>query len=406
VLDDGVRRVALVSLDLIGIDHDDVQVCRAAVARVISVDYVLIAATHTHNAPDIIGAWAPLPFPYERPYVAQVAQAVATAVAEAANRAVPATIRVAAGDSGNPPLVHDTRPPRLLDDRLTVWQARAKSDGHTIATVVHLASHCITIPAVNFDISSDFPDSMRRALEEGFETSRASLRGYGGVALFFNGALGGRLTPAGVRVDLAPPGTPVAFRRAAGYGRQVALRAAYLLETNGHDLAEPLSISVAARTCTLPLDNALLAILLGLQVLKRPAVAGGVRTEVAIVRVGPLAFFAVPGMMFPELAREVSNLREDSDESAKEVPVVFGADEPNAPLEGPLETLAGDALFIPIGLANDLVGNIIPRRQWDTRPPFIGGGWLPPYGEIVSPGVRTAAVLLEAFQSLETKTER
>jgi hypothetical protein len=53
-----------------------------------------------------------------------------------------------------------------------------------------------------------------------------------------------------------------------------------------------------------------------------------------------------------------------------------------------------------IGLANDEVGYIIPKRQWDAKAPFCYGLKKSQYGEINSLGPDTAPFLCAAFQEL------
>jgi hypothetical protein len=53
-----------------------------------------------------------------------------------------------------------------------------------------------------------------------------------------------------------------------------------------------------------------------------------------------------------------------------------------------------------IGLANDEIGYIIPKRQWDEKPPFCYGRTKTQYGEVNSCGPETAPLLLKAFREL------
>ena len=48
-------------------------------------------------------------------------------------------------------------------------------------------------------------------------------------------------------------------------------------------------------------------------------------------------------------------------------------------------------------LANDELGYIIPRRQWDARSPFAYGRDESQYGEVNSCGVSVAATLMESL---------
>jgi len=53
-------------------------------------------------------------------------------------------------------------------------------------------------------------------------------------------------------------------------------------------------------------------------------------------------------------------------------------------------------------LANDEVGYIIPRSQWDTKPPFTYGQQKAPYGEVNSGGAEVGPVLhREALEALK-----
>jgi hypothetical protein len=53
-----------------------------------------------------------------------------------------------------------------------------------------------------------------------------------------------------------------------------------------------------------------------------------------------------------------------------------------------------------VGLANDEVGYIIPKRQWDEKPPYCYGRSKPQYGEENSVGPDAAPVLCNAFRDL------
>jgi hypothetical protein len=50
-----------------------------------------------------------------------------------------------------------------------------------------------------------------------------------------------------------------------------------------------------------------------------------------------------------------------------------------------------------IGLANDEVGYIIPKRQWDDTQPYCYGSARSQYGEINSCGPETAPILMKAM---------
>jgi hypothetical protein len=59
----------------------------------------------------------------------------------------------------------------------------------------------------------------------------------------------------------------------------------------------------------------------------------------------------------------------------------------------------GDTKFI-FGLANDEIGYIIPKSEWDQEPPYLYGSEKPPYGEINSVGPTAASTIHDALQEL------
>jgi len=77
-----------------------------------------------------------------------------------------------------------------------------------------------------------------------------------------------------------------------------------------------------------------------------------------------------------------------------------GADFPDASIEPAIyKQLAGPHRML-IGLANDEIGYIIPKRQWDEKPPFCYGRKQAQYGESNSVGPDAAPILCEAFKKL------
>ena len=94
----------------------------------------------------------------------------------------------------------------------------------------------------------------------------------------------------------------------------------------------------------------------------------------------------VPGELYPEIA--VGGVESPA-----------GADFPGDPLERPpLRELLARAsrpggLTGIVGLANDEVGYIVPRTQWDRRAPFTYGLARAPYGEVNSLGPDAAPAI-------------
>src|SRR5207245_3103410 len=100
-----------------------------------------------------------------------------------------------------------------------------------------------------------------------------------------------------------------------------------------------------------------------------------IRTEIGYLRLGDLEVAAIPGEIYPELVLDKVVATAEP-----------GADFPDAPIEPALYKQLKGPYRMLIGLANDEIGYIIPKRQWDEKPPFCYGLKKAPYGEINSLG--------------------
>jgi hypothetical protein len=114
-----------------------------------------------------------------------------------------------------------------------------------------------------------------------------------------------------------------------------------------------------------------------------------IRTEVARLRLGDLEVACIPGEIYPELV--LDKVQDPPDP---------GADFPDAPVEPAVyKQLRGPHRML-VGLANDEIGYIIPKRQWDEKPPFCYGRKKAQYGEMNSVGPEAAPILCQAFKEL------
>jgi hypothetical protein len=65
------------------------------------------------------------------------------------------------------------------------------------------------------------------------------------------------------------------------------------------------------------------------------------------------------------------------------------------------EAMGGKVRFV-IGLANDEIGYLIPKSEWDVSRPFLYGAERSPYGEINSTGPDAARIIhREAIHHIE-----
>jgi len=111
-----------------------------------------------------------------------------------------------------------------------------------------------------------------------------------------------------------------------------------------------------------------------------------IETEVACVQLGELSLAAIPGELYPELV--YGKFQEPAD---------VGADFPDAELEPTMVGILGNRKWMLFGLANDEVGYLLPKRQWDSKQPFAYGRKNSQYGEANSCGPDAAAVVMKGF---------
>lgn len=396
VLDDGYARVGIVALDAIGFFHDDVVRVRRRLAAEWKLQYVMVCATHNHSTPDLMGLWGPHPLRtgVDAGYKEQVIAACVAALGHALTNLQPA--RMAAHDIASPSqnLVTDTRPPRVFDPDLRVLHFRSATNETTLGTIVGWANHPETPWSRNTEITSDFCGYLRDALERGVTLDGKTLaRGVGGIHLYVNGAIGGLMTTSpGIIVRdpyLAQDFQKPSHEKARAVGHQLAARILPRLADPAVILADRAPITVRARTIEAPLANNLYLAAGFLGVLDRGYVRWRtLRTEVALLTLGDASIACVPGELYPEIAN--GGIENPS-----------GADFPGKPAEVPplRELMPGRVKFL-FGLANDELGYLIPKTQWDRQPPYAYDAKHAPYGEINSCGPEVASRIHAALAEL------
>lgn len=395
VFKDGERKIALVSVDLVGFSHPNVLQVRQQLA---GFTYVLVSSTHNHEGPDTIGLWGPNPFTngVDPDYLRLVERRIVDAV-----RAAEATVRPVRARLGTekaPELLHDSRLPIVKHDELVTLSFTPVGANRLAGLIVQWNNHPETLDDKNTLVSADYVGATVEYLREK----------HGCPVVYLTGTVGGLMTSLKVEVKdtqgkSLEDGT---VEKTVRYGRLVGEAADRALHAAGPVRLTPMT--VRSREIFLPLHNKLYALARQTGVLDRQAylwtgsldkaepVAAKVidkplciKTEVAWLRLGELDIAAIPGEIYPELV--LSKVQD---------PVDPGADYPEAAVEpGIYQQLRGPYRMI-IGLANDEIGYIIPKRQWDEKPPFCYGLKKAQYGEINSLGPETAPLLCRAFQEL------
>jgi hypothetical protein len=391
VLRSGQRKIALVSVDSIGLQYPSVLRVRGELKE---FAYVLVASTHSHASPDVIGVWGPSPAVsgVVPDYVRLVETKIVDAVRQADAAVEPVRAEYATADDES--LLSDYRLPEIYDSVLRVLRFVRLTDGKPHGLLVQWNSHGVE-PRKNLLVSRDFMGVTVEILE----------KRHGCAVVYFQGAIGGLM------------GTPdKRFRDEKGELIRDGFTTMRLCGEAIADLADralrrpqPISLTpleVFARPIMVPLDNPRFRAARAAGVLTRPIFAwtGGrdrkgdeiapgktdgeqaMETEVAYLRLGELDVAAIPGELYPELV--VGKFQEPADPAA---------DFPHAPLEKPVLKILRSSKLLILGLANDEIGYIVPKRQWDVAPPFAYGRSSAQYGEGNSLGPETARMLTEAL---------
>jgi hypothetical protein len=409
VLAEGDTRIAICCVDLIGLQHPQVQAIRQ---RLPGFRYVMVSSTHNHEGPDVIGIWGRGPFHrgVNDEYVEFVVDRVVQSVKQAAENLAP--VSAAFGTADDETLLSDSRLPVVKDGVIRAVRLNHATSGEAAGLIVQWNSHPESLGPRNKLITADFP----------WATVAALAGKYNCPVVYLSGAVGGLMSnPSGRIFDDAdkelPDGT---FEYAQAYGRAVARLAEQAINA-----AEPVQltpISVSAKNVAIPVQNWLYRAARSFGVMKRQAFVwtgdaqsqgdpmtrenadqeSAIGSEVACLRLGELFLACIPGELYPELV--YGKFQE---------PAEPNADFATAPLEPTIASLFGKRKWMLIGLANDEVGYIIPKRQWDKSPPYAYGREGGQYGEVNSCSPEVAPIVMGTlhdciaeFPATPTATER
>jgi hypothetical protein len=376
IFDDGNARVAMVSLDAIGFFHDQVIDIRERLPQELGIDYCIVASTHVHESPDLMGIWGESMFKsgvnenYMELVISQAVESVKKAVADLE----PVSLHFSKDEKSALPLVKDTRKPIVPDPGMYIIQAK-RTDGSSKGTLISWANHPETLWSKNLLISSDFPHYFR----EGVESK------VGGTCVYFNGAVGGLLcTHPSIAIKDPITGKEIfepSYEKTEALGSTLASIAANAIQNSTDSISEA-AINLQAKTLVLPFKNSMFRIAAMIGLMDRGMTGRWkVRTEMAALQIGPASILTIPGEIYPELINGgiVAPEGQDFDMEPLEIP--------------PLRSeMPGKFKFV-FGLANDEIGYIIPKSEWDNEEPWLWNSKSDFYGEENSAGPETGPIL-------------
>ena len=392
VLSYGGDKVAIASVDLIGLQNDVVLRIREQLA---GFRHVTVASTHNHEGPDVIGIWGPTPIQrgVSEDYLKLVIQQVVAAIRLAEKNAVPAT--AAFGTAEDDSLLDDSRKPLAKDGALRTLKF-STAEGRTAGLLVQWNCHPESLGSRNTLITADFPWATVQWLKKQHDCP----------VVYISGAVGGLMGPPDNRIrdsegKILGDGD---FEYARLLGEEVGKLADKAIAAAAPIRLTP--FNVAAKRIAVPVSNRIYRLGRQTGVLKRegriwlgepekfgevvvdakPGSELAIVSEVSCLRLGELSIVNLPGELYPELV--YGKFQEPADPAA---------DFPEAPLEPTVAELMPTDKWLLFGLASDELGYIIPKRQWDEQSPFCYDRPKSQYGEINSCGPETAPVLMQAL---------
>jgi hypothetical protein len=482
VLEKGDLRIAVVTVDTVGFFYNDAERAEALLDPSLGIDQLVVTATHTHEAPDTMGRWGPGSLGSDLPtdtgvvpeWQAEIHQAIADVVTEAAGNLIEVDAWATQVNTGNDEFAaRDSRDPYVFNDLITaIHFVRAGTDrtdsNNTIGTMINWHSHPEALGGDNPYMTSDFAHYTRQYIEEGFAAEGSGTDGrvfeawdgYGGVAMYISGSVGGLMTPlsrtAVDRNGNAYPDDGWGKARALGERLADAMFTAFATECDVEP-GEPrvgcaalldTSLAFAEVEFFLDVESVQIqaaAISLGLfdrEIYNWRAIDGTRRgtypkvlTNVTQIRLGELAFQTFPGEVFPEVVLGgysydnvrgnviVGNpTRRDCDDDGigasggapgTGFPCIVRPDNPNPPDLTRADTgdyvwdRVGSEFFVILGLGNDELGYLIPPYDFKVDPNLgalveVEGDH---YEETVSPGEFAVDVINDRIDALNALLE-
>ncbi len=384
-LDDNSGRggIALIAVDCIGLLNFDVNKVKELLGdfkRISGCRAINIMSTHDHAGIDTMGLWGKLPRTgRNKRYMREVVY-----------KGIVTAVKLAYGDRREGDLMlgrtigegiqHDIRLPEVFSKVIT--RARfVPRDGKRCIHLINFAAHAETMDFHNSQMSADWPGFLCRKI---FSETR------GDETVFFNGAIGGMITP----VEKGKNNVETTIIA----GESVAEAA---LSIGDEEKLSP-RISILRQEFYVPIYNTVLAAagLLRIVPSKRYCTGEGalglsLKTEMNYLDIGgKLQILMLPGELFPELAYGGYLPEEQAGN---------GSPDKNPKT---LTEIAENPDLVIFGLANDEIGYILPPNDYclNLKKPFLEDYYEESgrkhYEETNSTGIETAGRIADTFTGM------
>jgi hypothetical protein len=285
VLEEGGVRVAIVQTDFLGFPSILGDRVRAKV-KDIPAENILIAATHTHSAPDCYGfVQNPADFADNLKSLEIVVARAAEAINEAASNLKAGTYRMATG-AAKGKIAYNYYAEQLYDPRCSVIQT-FDGEGKVVATLVNYAIHPEVIGNDQGILSPDLVGPLYdRIVEKG-----------GGVGIFMNGAQGGMVTADNRLPDKKEARS---WNECVRIGNLLADEALRIVgEAPKRDTA---NLFITSKIVKFPVESPLLLAVMKMSPLKYPTQSdNSVTSRINLINFGDAQILTIPGEALPNI---------------------------------------------------------------------------------------------------------
>jgi len=355
-LDDNTGRggIAIAVIDCIGLSSSDIRKIRdrlSTFSEETGARNIHVISTHTHAGIDTLGLWGPMgQSGRSASYMQLIEDRTVLAVETAYENRQDGRVLYGSAETGQ--LQRDSRPPYVYDSRLYSLRF-VPEDGSEGIRIINYAAHPEALRSENRSLSADFPAYLAAKIKG--ET--------GDSTVFIPGALGGLIMTERLK-DKHGMEYPVE-ENVVRTGHMLADMA--LAVDNERELV-PKLVSLTD-TFALPLENIVFAGAVAADIIAHRTVSGpgalglALPTEVSYISLGDLPILLVPGEIFPELVT--------GGFAGVELAAAPEAHNPRT-----LYEITGEDELLIFGLANDMIGYIVPPSDFFVHPsrPYVERG--------------------------------
>lgn len=282
VVSDANNQIAILTFDCIGLLYPALLDIRKEVALQIpstslNPANIMMASTHTHSGPDVVGIWGPnqMSSGVDTQYMKRLVQNAVAVIVTALKNKQPATLYYAVTTFGDE-WVYNISEKGELDRSVSILQFK-DVNGKSIATLTNFACHPTIMDGSNSLVSSDYVFGMYKQLNKTL----------GGENLFIQGSIGGWVQPEYEEKT---------FERAEKRGSELGVAVEKALKNSTADTET--AIRYKSKVFNLPVTNTGFKQLSAAGIINRP-IADSVSTEIAWFSIGHAQFVTHPGETVP-----------------------------------------------------------------------------------------------------------